>query len=129
MENQKEIFCLNHRTKYAKKHCELCNSDLCNECALDLHIDHYQSLKKIENSSKKKELNLSEIICDEIKKIVNNSLEDISLKVYNHIKEKKLQNLKEYKINHPNIKDVPKKENKNNNKKDVKKKMLRKKRN
>ena len=53
MENQKEIFCLNHSTKYAKKHCEQCNSDLCNECALDLHIDHYQSLKKIENSSKK----------------------------------------------------------------------------
>ena len=99
MENKNEIFCSNHSNKGAKKHCGQCNLDLCNECALDQHIDHYKSLEKIENCIKNKYLIYKEALDQEIKKILNNTADDISLKVYNNVQEKALKNFNEYKNN------------------------------
>ena len=62
MENQNELFCSNHNKKHAKRHCNQCNLDLCNECALDLHIDHYESLQKLNYSTKKKNYKFFRII-------------------------------------------------------------------
>jgi len=95
MENQNEIFCSNHSKKHAKKHCNKCNLDLCNECALDLHIDHYQSLQKINYSKNDKYLAYKEMIKEEIKKLLNNSIDDITLKVYKEVQEKAQKYLKE----------------------------------
>ena len=92
----------NHSNKSAKKHCGQCNLDLCNECALDLHIDHYKSLEKIENCIKNKYLIYKEALDQEIKKILNNTADDISLKVYNNVQEKALKNFNEYKNNDNN---------------------------
>ena len=102
MENKSEIFCSNHSNKGAKKHCGQCNLDLCNECALDLHIDHYKSLEKIENCIKNKYLIYKEALDQEIKNILNNTADDISLKVYNNVQEKALKNYNEYKNNDDN---------------------------
>ena len=102
MENKNEIFCSNHSNKGAKKHCGQCNLDLCNECALDQHIDHYKSLEKIENCIKNKYLIYKEALDQEIKKILNNTADEISLKVYNNVQEKALKNFNEYKNNDNN---------------------------
>ena len=97
MNNKNKIFCSKHSNKHAKKHCNQCNLDLCNECALDQHIDHYKSLEKIENSIKNKYLIYKEIINQEIKNILNNTIDDITLKVFNEIQEKAVQYFNEYK--------------------------------
>ena len=100
MEN--DLFCSSHPKKHAKKHCIQCNLDLCNECALDFHIKHYQSLQKLNYNSKKKFFNYSELLCEEIKRILNHSLNDASLKLYNEIQNKAKINLKEYQKRNPN---------------------------
>ena len=101
MESQNDIFCSNHSQKFAKRHCNKCNLDLCNECALDNHIDHYKSLQKLKYIPKKKFLNYSEILSEEIKKIINNSLNDFSSQIYNNISEKAIKSLEDYKKKQP----------------------------
>ena len=105
MENLNELFCSNHSKKHAKKHCNKCNLDLCNECALDLHIGHYQSLQKINNSPNNKYLAYKEMIKEEIQKLLNNSIDDITLKVFKDVQEKTKKNLKEDK-NQPSLINV-----------------------
>ena len=102
MEIKKEIFCSNHLKKHAKKHCGQCNLNLCNECALDLHIDHYSSLSKIDYAPKKKFLNYSELLCEEIKKIINGSLDGLSSSIYANLLENAKKGLEEYKKNERN---------------------------
>ena len=97
MKKKNNIFCSNHSKKFAKKHCNKCNVDLCNECALDLHISHYQSLKKLENNAKNKVLDFSHFLREEIKNIIDNSLQDISSQIMINIQEKAVKMLEEYK--------------------------------
>ena len=110
MEIQKDIFCSNHSKKHAKKHCNQCNLDLCNECALDQHISHYKSLQKIDYSSKKKILNYSDMLCEEIRKILNNSFDDMTIKVYKNVQEKALNYMKSHPKNEPKKINIAKNE-------------------
>ena len=102
MEIKKELFCSNHLKKHAKKHCSQCNLDLCNECALDLHIDHYSSLSKIDYAPTKKFLNYSDLLCEEIKRILNDSLDGLSSSIYSNILGNAKKGLEEYKKNERN---------------------------
>ncbi len=117
MEIQKDVFCSNHSKKHAKKHCNQCNLDLCNECALDQHISHYKSLQKIDYSSKKNILNLSDMLCEEIRKILNNSFDDMTIKVYKNVQEKALNYMKSYPKNEPKKINIVKNEINKENKK------------
>ena len=97
MENLNNIFCSNHSQKFAKRHCNQCNVDLCNECALEFHISHHQSLKKIENNAKNKVLDFSNLIREELVKIIDNSLHDISSQIIRNVQESAVKMLEEYK--------------------------------
>ncbi len=96
-----ELFCSKHSHKHAKKHCIKCNENLCNECALDFHIEHYPSLQKLKYNSKQKYLNYSNLLCEEIKKLLNDSLNDVTLQLNTKIKNRAKNNLEEYKKKNP----------------------------
>ena len=44
------LFCINHPGKTAKRHCNECSQDLCNECVFESHLEHYKEITKIEYS-------------------------------------------------------------------------------
>ena len=44
------LFCVNHPEKIAKRHCNKCDQNLCNECVFDSHIEHHEEIKKLEYS-------------------------------------------------------------------------------
>ena len=45
-------YCVNHQNEQAKRHCNKCNQDICSECALDLHSEHYKDIIKLDNQPK-----------------------------------------------------------------------------
>ena len=42
------LFCVNHPEKIAKRHCNKCDQNVCNECVFDSHIEHHEEIKKLE---------------------------------------------------------------------------------
>ena len=58
------LFCVNHPEKIAKRHCNKCDQDLCNECVFDSHIEHHEEIAKIEYS-----IDDAFRECDELKEI------------------------------------------------------------
>lgn len=91
------LFCANHPEKLAKRHCEKCNQDLCNECVFDSHIEHHQEIKKIEYTVENKAEEFSKIVSDDLQRIVNSTLESLKPQIYKLIQEKTKQYVNEHK--------------------------------
>lgn len=91
------LFCVNHPQKVAKRHCNKCNKDLCNECVFDSHIEHHSEITKLKYSIDTKKNNFSEVLSKEIKSIIDKSLNDLKPQIYKLILEKTEQYIKEHK--------------------------------
>ena len=91
------LFCVNHQEKIAKRHCNKCDQDLCNECVFDSHVEHHEEVKKIEYTIDTKKTNFSEMLSKDIKLIVEKSLNDLKPKIYKLVLEKTQEYIKDHK--------------------------------
>ena len=106
------LFCINHPGKTAKRHCNECSQDLCNECVFESHLEHYKEITKIEYSIDTKQAKYSEIMSREIKPIIDKILNDLKPKINKLILNKTEEYIKghknaQFKLNQtkPNLKD------------------------
>ena len=91
------LFCKNHPEKFAKRHCNKCDQDLCNECVFDSHIEHHSEINKIEYTIDTKSCNFAKLLSDDIKLIVDKSLNDLKPQIYKLVAEKTEQYIKDHK--------------------------------
>lgn len=93
------LFCANHPEKIAKRHCNKCNQDVCNECVFDLHIEHHPEITKINYLIDNKSERFTYAISEEIKKIINDSLEALKPQICELV----LNKTKDYINTHKNL--------------------------
>ena len=91
------LFCVNHPDKIAKRHCNKCVQDLCNDCALESHIEHHTEIKKIEYTMDLRQVNYPQIFSKEIKTIIEKSINDLKPQIYQLVLEKTEEYIKEHK--------------------------------
>lgn len=91
------LFCANHPEKIAKRHCNKCNQDICNECVFESHIEHHSEVNKIEYNVENKSELFSRLISDDIQSIVDNTLQSLKPQIYKMILEKTKQYVDEHK--------------------------------
>ena len=89
------LFCVNHPEKIAKRHCNKCDQNICNECAFESHVEHHSELTKIEYSIDTKEGNFSQNLSEEIKLIIEKSLNDLKPKIYQLVLDKTEEYIKD----------------------------------
>ena len=94
---EKLLFCLNHPTKIAKRHCNKCDQNLCNECVFESHIEHHLEINKIQYSIDTNQTNYSTVLTREIKSIIDKSLQDLKGQIYHLVLNKTLEYIKEHK--------------------------------
>ena len=93
------LFCANHPEKIAKRHCNKCNQDICNECVFDLHIEHHPEITKINYIIDNRSEKFTYTISEEIKEIINKSLEALKPQICQIVLDK----TKEYINTHKNL--------------------------
>ena len=91
------LFCVNHPEKIAKRHCNKCDQNVCNECVFDSHIEHHTEITKIEYAIDTKQNHFSQILSKEIQSIIDKSLDDLKPQIYNLVQKKTEEYLKENK--------------------------------
>ena len=91
------LFCVNHPEKIAKRHCNKCDQNVCNECVFDSHIEHHKEINKIEYTIDTKQNHFSQILSKEIKSIIDKSLEDLKPQIYKSVQKKTEEYIKEHK--------------------------------
>lgn len=42
-----KLFCVNHPNKYSKRFCRVCESQVCNSCAIDFHHSHIEEVESL----------------------------------------------------------------------------------
>ena len=82
------LFCVNHPEKVAKRHCNKCDQNLCNECVFESHVEHHSEVSKIEYSIDTKQSNFNQYLSKEIKAIIEKSLNDLKPKIYQLVLDK-----------------------------------------
>ena len=85
---EEPLFCLNHPEKIAKRHCNKCDQNICNDCVFDYHIDHYQDVNKINYSIDIRPKNFSQMLSKELKDIIEKSLSELKPQICKLILEK-----------------------------------------
>ena len=91
------LFCVNHPEKIAKRHCNKCDQNVCNECVFDSHIEHHTEITKIEYAIDTKQNHFSQILSKEIKAIIDKSLESLKPEIYKAVQKKTEEYIKEHK--------------------------------
>ena len=91
------LFCANHPEKIAKRHCNKCDQNLCNECIFESHIDHHEEIKKIEYLINTKQKKVSEILSKEIKSIIDKSFNELKPQINKLVLEETEQYIKDHK--------------------------------
>ena len=91
------LFCVNHPEKIAKRHCNKCDQNLCNECVFISHIEHHEEINKLEYKFDKNKTNFSEILSKDIKLIIEKSLNDLKPQIYKLVLEKTEEYIKGHK--------------------------------
>ena len=91
------LFCVNHPEKIAKRHCNKCDQNVCNECVFDSHIEHHTEITKLEYAIDTKQNHFSQILSKEIKSIIDKSLENLKPEIYKAVQKKTEEYLKEHK--------------------------------
>ena len=91
------LFCVNHPEKIAKRHCNKCDQNVCNECVFDSHIEHHKEITKLEYAIDTKQNHFSQFLSKEIKSIIDKSLEDLKPEIYQAIQKKTEEYIKEHK--------------------------------
>jgi hypothetical protein len=120
------LFCVNHPEKIAKRHCNKCDQDLCNECVFDSHIEHHEEIAKIEYSIDIKKDNFSKILSKEIESIIEKSLNDLKPEIKKLVLEKTEEYIKDHKNLHLKLNNIHEKKPVNLPKKEEKTKPLNK---
>ena len=103
------LFCANHPEKIAKRHCNKCDQNLCNECVFDSHIEHHEEIKKIEYSIDTKKDNFSQIISKDIKALIDRTFNDLKPEIYKLVLEKTEQYIKDHKNLHLKLNNIQEK--------------------
>ena len=119
------LFCVNHPEKIAKRHCNKCDQNLCNECVFDSHIEHHEEIKKLEYSIDTKKDNFSQILSKDIKLIIDKTLNDLKPEIYKLVLEKTEQYIKDHKNLHLKLNNIQEKKPGNVIKKEEKTKPLK----
>ena len=88
------LFCVNHQEKVAKRHCNKCDQNLCNECVFESHVEHHSEVTKIEYSIDTKQANFNQYLSKEIKTIIEKALNDLKPKIYHLVLDKTEEYLK-----------------------------------
>ena len=91
------LFCVNHPEKIAKRHCNKCDQNLCNECVFDSHVEHHEEIEKLQYSIDTKKENFSQILSKDIKFIIDKTLNDLKPEIYKLVLEKTEQYIKDHK--------------------------------
>ena len=91
------LFCVNHPEKVAKRHCNMCNQDICNECVFESHIEHHTEITKIEYKIDIKQTNFAQILSKEIKTLIDKSFNDLKPKIYQLVLDKTEEYIKGHK--------------------------------
>ena len=91
------LFCVNHPEKIAKRHCNKCDQNVCNECVFDSHIEHHTEITKLEYVIDPKQNHFSQILSKEIKSIIDKSLDEMKPQIYKLVQKKTEEYIKEHK--------------------------------
>jgi hypothetical protein len=91
------LFCINHPQKIAKRHCNKCEQNLCNECIFESHIEHYEEITKIEYTIDTKHEHYSQFILKEIESIIEKSIKELKPQLQKIVLDKTEQYIKEHK--------------------------------
>ena len=91
------LFCANHPGKIAKKHCNRCDLNLCNECIFESHIEHHEEITKIEYLINTKQNKVPEFLSKEIKLIIDKSFNDLKPQIYQLVEKETEQYIKDHK--------------------------------
>ena len=91
------LFCANHPGKIAKKHCNRCDLNLCNECIFESHIYHHEEITKIEYLINTKQNKVPEFLSKEIKLIIDKSFNDLKPQIYQLVEKETEQYIKDHK--------------------------------
>lgn len=120
------LFCVNHPEKIAKRHCNKCKQNLCNECVFDSHIEHHEEITKLEYSIDTKKDNFSQILSKDIKLIIDKTFNDLKPEIYKLVLEKTEQYIKDHKNLQLKLNNIQEKKSGNLPKKEEKTKPLKK---
>jgi len=71
------IPCSAHPKKIAKRHCNKCNVDICNECVFQSHIEHHKEINKINYAIYPNTAAFNEYLTQEIKKMISSELKNL----------------------------------------------------
>ena len=124
------LFCVNHPEKVAKRHCNKCDHNLCNECVFESHVEHHSEITKIEYSIDIKQSNFAQYLSKDIKSIIEKTLNDLKPKIYQLVLEKTEEYIKDHNNLHLKLnqtkeikkeKKVPLKVNQKSEKNDISK--------
>ena len=91
------LFCENHPQKIAKRHCDRCDQNLCNECIFESHIEHHDEITKIEYRQNTQQNKLPEIVLKDIKLIIDKSFNDLKPQIYKLVLEETEKYIKDHK--------------------------------
>ena len=120
------LFWANHQEKIAKRHCNKCDKNLCNECVFDSHIEHHEEIAKLEYSIDTKKVNFSQILSKDIKSIIDKTFNDLKPEIYKLVLEKTEQYIKDHKNLDLKLNNIQEKKYGNLQKKEEKTKPLNK---
>ena len=120
------LFCVNHPEKIAKRHCNKCDQNLCNECVFDSHIEHHEEIAKLEYSIDTQKDNFSQILSKDIKLLVEKALNDLKPEINKLVLEKTEQYIKDHKNLQLKLNNIQEKKTVNITKKEEKTKPLNK---
>jgi len=91
------IYCANHQKKIAKRHCNKCNVDICNECVIQSHVEHHNDIQKITYSINPKTTAFNDFINKEIQTLVKKELKNMEEHLLKLVTEKTADYIKNQK--------------------------------
>ena len=103
------LFCANHTEKIAKRYCNKCDQNLCNECIFDSHIEHHEEITKLEYSIDIKKDNFSQILSKDIKLMIDKTLNDLKPEIYKLVLAKTEEYIKDHKNLHLKLNNIQEK--------------------
>jgi len=101
------IYCANHQKKVAKRHCNKCNVDICNECVIQSHVEHHKEIKKINYSINPKNAAFNDFINKEVKAMITRELKNMEDHLFKLVTEKTAEYIKNHKSTTLKVSNAP----------------------